>query len=90
MPNHVHLILVPDQAPALRLALGEAHQRYTGLVNRRRGWVGHLWQGCFAACALDGPHLVAAVRHVELSPVRAFIFEPLHLVGEVAWTERAW
>ncbi len=71
MPNHVHLILTPDDAPALRLALGETHQRYTGLVNRRQGWVGHLWQGRFASCALDGPHLIGAARYVELNPVRA-------------------
>ena len=75
MPNHVHLILVPAEAPALRLALGETHQRYTGLVNRRQGWVGHLWQGRFASCALDGPHLVAAVRYVELNPVRACLVD---------------
>ena len=24
------------------------------LRNRRQGWVGHLWQGRFASCALDG------------------------------------
>ena len=71
MPNHVHLILVPAEALGLRRALGETHQRYTGTVNRRQGWVGHLWQGRFASCALDGPHLIAAVRYVELNPVRA-------------------
>ena len=75
MPNHVHLILVPAAAPGLRLALGETHQRYTGVVNRRQGWVGHLWQGRFASCALDGSHLVAAVRYVELNPVRAWLAE---------------
>ena len=75
MPNHVHLILVPSEAPALRLALGETHQRYTGLVNRRQGWVGHLWRGRFASCALDGRHLLAAVRYVELNPVRARLAE---------------
>lgn len=53
MPNHVQLILVPDEAPVLRLALGETHQRYAGPVNRRQRWVGHLWQGGFASCALD-------------------------------------
>ena len=75
MPNHVHLILVSATAPGLRLALGETHQRYTGVVNRRQGWVGHLWQGRFASCALDGSHLVAAVRYVELNPVRARLAE---------------
>ena len=75
MPNHVHLVLVPTEAAGLRLALGETHQRYTLAINRRQGWIGHLWQGRFASCALDAPHLVAAVRYVELNPVRARLVE---------------
>lgn len=71
MPNHVHLLLVPATAEALRLALGEAHQRYTRTVNRREGWTGHLWQGRFASAALGEGHLVAAARYIELNPVRA-------------------
>ena len=71
MPNHVHLILVPSSADGLRRALGEAHRRYTRGVNARLGWVGHLWQGRFASFPLDGEHPLAAVRYVELNPVRA-------------------
>jgi putative transposase len=71
MPNHVHLIAVPGEADGLRLAPGEAHRRYTRAVNARHGWVGHLWQGRFASCALDDAHLLAAARYVELNPVRA-------------------
>jgi REP element-mobilizing transposase RayT len=29
MPNHVHLIVVPESEDGLRRALGEAHRRYT-------------------------------------------------------------
>ena len=50
---------------------GEAHRRYTRAVNERQGWIGHLWQGRFASCALDNEHVLAAARHVELNPVRA-------------------
>jgi putative transposase len=71
MPNHVHLIAMPEGETGLRLALGEAHRRYTRAVNARQGWVGHLWQGRFASCALDDAHVVAAARYVELNPVRA-------------------
>jgi putative transposase len=71
MPNHVHLVLVPPEAGALAAALGEAHRRYSRHVNVREGWRGYLWQGRFASCALDEPHLLAAVRYVELNPVRA-------------------
>ncbi len=53
MPNHVHLIVVPDSAEGLRRAIGEAHRRYTRMVNFREGWRGHLWQGRFDSFVLD-------------------------------------
>ena len=53
MPNHVHLIAVPQSADGLRRAVGEAHRRYTRSVNFREGWRGHLWQGRFASFVLD-------------------------------------
>jgi putative transposase len=71
MPNHVHLIAVPESEESLRLAIGEAHRRYTRRVNFREGWRGHLWQGRFASFVLDEPHLLAAARYIELNPVRA-------------------
>ena len=71
MPNHVHLLLVPADEAGLRRALAETHRRYTQAVNRREGWVGHLWQGRFASCLLDPPHVLAAARYIELNPVRA-------------------
>ena len=71
MPNHVHLILVPSSEDGLRAALGEAHRRYTRLVNEREGWRGHLWQSRFASFAMDEQWLVACARYVELNPVRA-------------------
>ena len=45
MPNHVHLILVPATADGLARAIGETHRQYTGLVNARQRWTGHLFQG---------------------------------------------
>ena len=71
MPNHVHLILVPQQPEGLRNALAEAHRRYTRRVNLRAGWQGYLWQGRFASVPLDEAHLHSAGRYVELNPVRA-------------------
>ena len=71
MPNHVHLILVPASEDGLRAALGEAHRRYTRLVNEREGWRGHLWQSRFASFPMDEEWLVACARYVELNPVRA-------------------
>ena len=37
MPNHIHLIAVPEKAENLRLAIGEAHRRYTRRINFREG-----------------------------------------------------
>jgi len=71
MPNHVHLIAVPNSADELRRAIGEAHRRYTRRVNFREGWRGHLWQGRFASCPLDESYLLAATRYIEQNPIRA-------------------
>ncbi len=71
MPNHVHLIAVPESEEGLRRAIGEAHRRYTLRVNLREDWRGHLWQGRFASFVMDSDHLLTAARYIELNPVRA-------------------
>ena len=37
MPNHIHLIAVPETKDGLNLAIGEARRRYTRRVNYREG-----------------------------------------------------
>ncbi len=59
MPNHVHLIAVPESENALRSAIGEAHRRYTRKVNMRKDWKGYLWQGRFASSVMDDVYLLA-------------------------------
>lgn len=71
MPNHVHLIVVPDTQEAMSAAIGEAHRRYTWMINSREEWSGFLWQGRFASFPMDEAHLFLAARYVELNPVRA-------------------
>lgn len=75
LPNHVHLIAVPSEAGCLARAVGEAHRRYTTLINRREGWTGCLWQGRFSSFAMDEPHLYVATRYVLMNPVRAGLVE---------------
>jgi len=75
MPNHVHLVAVPGSADGLMKAIGEAHRRYTRRKNFREGWRGHLWQGRFGSFVMDQSYLVAAVRYVEMNPVRAKLAE---------------
>ena len=71
MPNHVHLILVPQDEDGLRRALAPLHRAYAGIVHARQERTGHFWQGRFGAVAMDEAHLAAAIRYVLLNPVRA-------------------
>jgi putative transposase len=71
MSNHVHLIAVPPTAEALAQTLKHTHGRYASYWNARQSSTGHVWQGRFYSCPLDDPHLWAALRYVELNPVRA-------------------
>jgi putative transposase len=71
MPNHVHLILAPQDEVGLGLAVGEAHRRYTNFINARGRWTGHLFQSRFASVVMDEAHLIAAARYVPMNPVRA-------------------
>ncbi len=71
MPNHVHLIAVPESEDGLRRGIGEAHRRYSRMINFRENWRGHLWQGRFASFPMDENYLLAAALYVEMNPVRA-------------------
>ena len=75
LPNHVHLILVPDTEQALGRALGETHRRYTSVINARLRVTGHLFQSRFGSVVMDKEHLMAAARHAALNPVRAGLVE---------------
>lgn len=75
MPNHVHIVAVPSDADGLRRAFADTHRRYTGFINARARWTGHLWQGRFGAVAMDEAHLANAMRYVTLNPVRARLVE---------------
>jgi putative transposase len=73
MPNHVHLVLVPATTHGLHRALKPVHMRHAQRLNQRHDWIGHLWQGRFFSSPLDEAYLWAAIRYVELNPVRAGI-----------------
>ncbi len=75
MPNHVHLVVVPERADSLSIFFREAHRQYSRRINFRMSWRGHLWQERFHSFVMDESHLIAAVRYVELNPVRARLCE---------------
>lgn len=71
LPNHVHLVVVPDNKQGLAKLFGVAHHRYAKRINAENDWCGHLWQERFHSFVMDESHLLAAVRYIELNPVRA-------------------
>jgi putative transposase len=71
MPNHVHLVAVPQNKNSLSKFMGPAHRQFALTINSRMGWQGHLWQERFHSFVMDENYLYAAVRYVELNPVRA-------------------
>jgi len=87
MTNHVHLIAMPNEMESLARGIGEAHRRYTRMVNFREGTRGYLFQGRFSSCPLDERHLFAAARYVLRNPVRAGIVEKPE---EYRWSSVRW
>ena len=71
MPNHTHLVVMPQNEIGLARAIGRTHYRYTQQSHALHHQSGHLWQNRFFSCALDEAHAWAALRYVERNPVRA-------------------
>jgi putative transposase len=86
MGNHVHLVAIPHADETLAQAIGRTHFRYAQYVNRVHRRSGHLWQGRFYSCALDGRHLWPALKYVELNPVRAKL---CRRAWQYAWSSAA-
>ena len=86
MSNHVHLIVIPRGPEALWRTLKQTHGRYASYWNARESSSGHVWQGRFYSFPLDDSHLWAALRYVELNPVRAGM---VPTAGEWRWSSAA-
>ena len=71
MPNHVHLVLVPEDELGLSRVVGRTHRLYTQYFNRGAQSAGLLWQGRFKSSPMDEPRLFAACRYIEFNPIRA-------------------
>jgi REP element-mobilizing transposase RayT len=69
--NHYHLLLeTPD--PNLALGMRQLNGTYAQAFNRRRGRVGHVFQGRYGAIIVESQrHLLQVSRYVVLNPVRA-------------------
>jgi len=75
MNNHVHFVAVPTKLDSFAKGFGEAHRRYSRMVNFRENWRGYLWQGRFSSYPMDEKYLYSAMRYIERNPVRAKLVE---------------
>lgn len=62
MPSHVHIIVVPADEDGLSRTFRQVHRHYTGCLNARQRWAGHLWQGRNCSVAMDKEHFVTVLR----------------------------
>ena len=71
MPNHTHIVVVPEQEDSLAGLFSLVHRHYSRYINFREKWTGHLWQERFHSFVMGEQYLMATVRCVELNPLRA-------------------
>jgi putative transposase len=82
MPNHVHLLAVPQRANSLAQGIGRSNLMYTQYVNRTYDHTGRLWQNRYFSCPVEpNAYLWSLSRYIEMNPVRA-------RVAEHAWDYR--
>lgn len=74
MPNHVHLLVTPEDPESLPRMMQSLGRRYVRHVNDAHGRSGTLWEGRYRAAPIDADaYFLACCRYIELNPVRARI-----------------
>jgi putative transposase len=71
MPNHIHLICVPENGQSLASTLSRTHADYARHFNIVGRSCGHVWQARYFSCPVEGVHCWQAMAYVERNPVRA-------------------
>ncbi len=75
MPNHLHLLLRPDQKN-LDQAMRWLFSRYASRFNKRYQRKGHLFGGPYRqSVCLDNTYLITASVYIHLNPVRAGLIQ---------------
>ena len=73
MSNHFHLVARSGAEGGISRFMQSLTGQYAQQLHGRLGRRGRLWQERFYSCVLDAGHQSAALRYVELNPVRAHI-----------------
>jgi putative transposase len=86
MPNHVHLLVVPERPEAMAKGMARTNAEYARYYNLRNRSCGHVWQARYYSAPLDEGHLWQAMAYIERNPIRARLVERAE---EWAWSSAA-
>jgi putative transposase len=86
MPNHVHLLMTPQNADSLAKTMQSLGRRYAQYFNQQHHRSGTIWEGRYRSSLIDPDYFLRCQRYIELNPVRAgFESSP----QDSAWTSFA-
>lgn len=72
MPNHVHLLVTPEEAEGISKFIQSVARRYVGYFNSFYRRTGTLWEGRFHASVIESDrYFLACHRYIDMNPVRA-------------------
>ena len=71
MPNHVHLIVLPERATSMAGAMRRINADYARYFNLKNRRCGHVWQSRYFSTPMDEAHFWQAMAYTERNPVRA-------------------
>ena len=84
MPNHVHLLVTPEEPENISKAMRRLGQRYVQHFNRAYARTGAMWEGRFKSIPVDSQlYLLKCQRYAEQNPLRARLVER---PGDYPWS----
>ena len=71
MPNHVHLLMTPQNEDSLSKTMQSLGRRYAQYFNRQQHRSGTIWEGRYRSSLIDPDYFLRCQRYIELNPVRS-------------------
>lgn len=71
MPNHVHLLMTPQNEDSLAKTMQSLGRRYAQYFNQQHRRSGTIWEGRYRSSLIDPDYFLRCQRYIELNPVRA-------------------
>ena len=71
MPNHVHLLMTPQNVDSLAKTMQSLGRRYAQYFNQQHHRSGTIWEGRYRSSLIDPEYFLRCQRYIELNPIRA-------------------